>query len=91
MKHNPLTPAKLKITTHDTTLEALLTGAARLARFDTWPKVGPLELRDPFQDAIPCWQDIRSANDSSERLESMGHADGQIINVYRRSNRRQMR
>jgi len=42
--------AILKVTTKDTTLEALLTGSARMQ--------GSLHdrLPDPFQDAIPCCQ-----------------------------------
>lgn len=51
------TPNYIKITTHDTTLEALLTGKARLATWRDYPRVDVLDLQDPFQNTAPCFQD----------------------------------
>ena len=58
MNTRKATPNYLKITTHDTTLEALLTGAARLASYRDWPATEVLNLADPFQNAVPCFQQI---------------------------------
>ena len=53
---------KLKVSTSDTTLEALLTGVARLASFRDWPNVEVLNLQDPFQTETPCFQQSLSVN-----------------------------
>lgn len=50
-------PNELHIKTSDTTLEALLLGQVRLATWQGWPEVRPLELADPFQHETPCFQD----------------------------------
>lgn len=51
----------LNIKTNDTTLEALLTGQAKLACWRNWPHTEVLELADPFQNAVPCWQGVSVA------------------------------
>lgn len=65
------TPNYLKVTTHDTTLEALLTGKVQLTSFRDWPNVEPLKLEDPFQNAVPCWHLY-----STTQLELERHASG---------------